>query len=161
MIPISVIYIEYTTKGGGEGQTEKSVSAIIHQNAEIILLSMISMGFWTILYEWRKPTFYPIGLLLMGIYGVILTPETNIIHYVFGSMVVGGILSYMFYMTQWIKMDILILLQCLEILTIMGCIIDMDRDIFLWEVGFIGIFGIFYLIVAYIFIELDLESVEI
>jgi hypothetical protein len=148
MIPIYIVYNDYTE--------ETSVSCILQKHVEIILISMISMGFWTVLYEWNQPTFYSICTLLVGIYGVILTPEVWIIHYIFGIMVVLSILFYMIYKTIFTKSNILILLLCLECLSIMGCIIDMDRDIFLWEVGFIGIFGIFYLLV---FIK-GLESTE-
>jgi len=109
-------------------------------------MSMISMGFWTLLYEWNQPTFYPICTLLAGIYGVILTPEIWMIHYIFGTIVVMSILYYMIYRTIYAKNNVFVLLFCLECLSILGCIMDMDRDIFLWEVGFIGIFGIFYLL---------------
>lgn len=141
MIPIWVIYNDYTE--------ETSVSCIIQRHVQIIFASMVSMGFWTVLYEWNKPTFYPIGILLMSIYGVILSQENHFIHYVFGAMIVSSILVYMIYMTNQIKKDIFLLLLCLEGLSILGCIIDMDRDIFLWEVGFIGIFGIFYILVFF------------
>lgn len=139
MIPITIVYSDYTI--------ETSVSCIIQKNVEMILLSMISMGFWTILYEWNQPTFYPICGLLMGIYGVILTHEDWDIHYAFACIVGLSILHYMIYKTIQIKKDKFVLLLCLESLCILGCIMDMDRDIFLWEIAFIGVFGIFYILV--------------
>jgi len=139
MIPIYIVYSDYTE--------EKSISCIIQKHVSMILVSMISMGFWTILYEWNQPTFYPISTLLVGIYGVILTPEVWKIHYVFGCMVGLSILYYMIYKTIQIKKDKFVLLLCLESLCILGCIMDMDRDIFLWEIAFIGVFGIFYILV--------------
>ena len=64
----------------------------------IIFASMLSMGFFTIMYESGRKcwvSFMSILLLLVGIYGVILIEENEPIHYVFASMVFISIMVFM------------------------------------------------------------------
>ena len=66
----------------------------------IIFGSMLSMGFFTIMYESGRKcwvSFMSILLLLIGIYGVILIEETQPIHYVFASTVFISIMVFMYW----------------------------------------------------------------
>jgi len=91
-IPITYIYINYSKNN--------SVSNIIcNKNCKnIILISMIIMGFFTILYEINRNdnlSLVLMLLLLLGIYGVILFNEDDPDHYVFACIVFFAIMGFM------------------------------------------------------------------
>lgn len=87
-------------KGGGGNSLPITVSSTLanEKTNTIIFASMLSMGFFTIMYESGRKcwvSFMSILLLLIGIYGVILIEENEPIHYVFASMVFISILVFM------------------------------------------------------------------
>lgn len=117
----------------------------------IILASMLSMGFFTILYERERKdivSFVSMLFILIGIYGVILIEETEPIHYIFASTVFISIMAFMFRNTTSIYLFLLCILNFVLMLFLFGCILSIihDHTLFLIsEIGFIGIFAIFYL----------------
>jgi len=95
-----------TILGGGNSLNSKNplpitVSSTLADEKTnwIIFGSMVSMGFFTILYESGRKcwvSFMAIMLLLIGIYGVILIEENEPIHYLFASTVFISIMVFMF-----------------------------------------------------------------
>jgi len=116
---------------------------------------MLSMGFFTILYESGRNcwvSFMAILLLLIGIYGVILIEENQSIHYVFASTVFISILVFMGWNSFILKRSNyrigLCILNFVIMLFLFGCILSTiyNNNVFLIsEVLFIAIFAIFYL----------------
>jgi hypothetical protein len=145
-IPIFYVYFYFAD--------HSSISAIIGSDAcqQVILISMIVMGFLTLLYEReRKDTisFYFILFLLIGIYGVILINESNL-HYVFASLVFFSILGFMIHHTkkhQWNGLRLLLLISTYFAMT---TIAFFHKNIFLSEACFIGTFAVFYLFLHWI-----------
>jgi hypothetical protein len=121
----------------------------------IIFSSMLSMGFFTIMYESGRKcwvSFMAILLLLIGIYGVILIEETEPIHYVFASTAFISILVFMgwnSFVLQRSNYRIgLCMLNFVLMLFLFGCILSTINDnkwFLICEVLFIAIFAIFYL----------------
>jgi len=130
-------------------QISPSISKIIGENREPILIIMVIMGVFTILYEihqYRKFSIFSsiIGLLI-GIYGIILLDEENLAHYFFAGIIASSIFIFMFsHCLIWTN-DIYWLLFYLTILAFIGCLVDMDTNITYWEAGFIGLFAIYYI----------------
>jgi hypothetical protein len=125
----------------------------------IIFASMLSMGFFTILYESGRKcwvSFMAILLLLIGIYGVILIEETEPIHYVFATTAFMSILVFMCWNIKTSFLLALCILNFGLIFYLFGCILSNlvffyaieNTDTFWFlvsEVLFIVIFAIFYL----------------
>ena len=119
----------------------------------IIFASMLSMGFFTIMYESGRKcwvSFMSILLLLVGIYGVILIEENEPIHYVFAFMAFISILMFMFRNRTNNKYDLFLcstntILFFLLILSILfGQENTSTIGIFGYEIGFLICFTIFY-----------------
>lgn len=143
LIPILYIYIIYSNN--------KSVSGVIaNENCNIvILISMLVMGFFTILYEIDRDknstiSFICIALLLIGIYGVICIDEYNNVHYVFACLVFLSILYFMVYHCYLNTCSDLNLLLCIQVILLLITIINMHKDFFYIEVLFILNFALFY-----------------
>ena len=146
MIPILFIFLNYSCNN--------SVSNIIckQEFKNIILTSMIIMGFFTILYELRrkdKLSLVLVSLILFGIFGVICTNESINIHYLFASIVFLSIVGFM--INQCYKnnknnknkvLNFLLFIQCILLI---ATIINIQTNIFFLEVFFILNFAIFYL----------------
>jgi hypothetical protein len=127
----------------------------------IIFASMLSMGFFTIMYESGRKcwvSFMAILLLLIGIYGVILIEETEPIHYVFASTAFISILVFMgwnsivHYTSKYLltlcvfNFVLMILLFGYILSTVFFVSLSSNNTGFLVsEVLFIVIFAIFYL----------------
>ena len=127
----------------------------------IIFSSMLSMGFFTIMYESGRKcwvSFMAILLLLIGIYGVILISETEPIHYVFASTAFISILVFMgwnsivHYTSKYLltlcvfNFVLMILLFGYILSTVFFVSLSSNNTGFLVsEVLFIVIFAIFYL----------------
>lgn len=127
----------------------------------IIFASMLSMGFFTILYEYDRKdkdlaSFMAILLLLIGIYGVILIEETHQIHYVFASTAFISIIVFMFRnMSKNNKYDIFLCSANVIVfsLLILSIIFDQENTswigIFGYEIVFLILFTIFYFILHF------------
>ena len=112
---------------------------------------MLSMGFFTIMYESGRKcwvSFMAILLLLIGIYGVILIEENEPIHYVFASTVFLSILVFMFRNMTNNKYDIFLCsANVIVFLLLMLYIIfgqEKTSGIFGYEIIFLILFTIFY-----------------
>jgi len=149
MVPI--IYVSYIYYK----ESSIDISSIITNDKyeNTILTSMGIMGFFTVLYEIARNDIYSlisILALLFGIYGVILIPITNYIHYIFAFLVVISIMSFM--IRHWFIHQsnlFLLLLVFLNYNSIFSFIywecLGIDDYFFINEAFFIGIFAIFYL----------------
>jgi hypothetical protein len=98
-VPIFFITTQYNN--------HPSVSHIIKTPDENnpILVSMIAMGILALLYEWNRPvlstryriaSFATVAALLIGIYGLVIFPESTQPHYVYAAVAFFAILSFMF-----------------------------------------------------------------
>jgi|LauGreSBDMM110SN_4_FD.fasta_scaffold61723_2 hypothetical protein len=132
-IPIAYVIYHYSD--------HTSVSSII-QNSQIVLVSMIAMGFFTLVYEYQHydpVSFFCILLLLVGIYGVILVPELDPSHYFFAILAFLSILGFMInhcntplsYISVGAQLYVASLFY--------------QSEIFWKEIFFIGNFAVFYL----------------
>jgi hypothetical protein len=95
LIPILYVYFYYSS------DENKSVSSVIgSEKCQMsIFAGMIFMGIFTICYELNRGCYmslFFISTLLIGIYGVILIKENEIIHYTFAGLVFASIMSFMF-----------------------------------------------------------------
>lgn len=129
---------------------KNSISKIIQENRELIFVIMLIMGFFTILYEYKKYQKLSISIitLLIGIYGVTLLDE-NIYHYCFADLVAISIFFFMYEHCLYKKKNIYWLFFYMTIICFIGCIIDMNKNITYWEAGFIGLFALFYIILHF------------
>jgi len=78
----------------------KSISSIItmEECQLVIFASMILMGIFTVLYEWKRnciPSMCTIGALLLGIMTVILIKEDQMLHYVGCFFVFTSMIAFM------------------------------------------------------------------
>ena len=132
-VPIAYVIYHYSD--------HTSVSSII-QNSQIVLVSMIAMGFFTLLYEYQRNdpvSFFFILLLLVGIYGVILIHELDPSHYFFAILAFLSILGFMINHCNTPFSYISVGAQL--------CVgsLFFDSEIFWKEIFFIGNFAVFYL----------------
>jgi hypothetical protein len=119
-----------------------------------VLISMGVMGVFTILYEIARKDYYSLTtiiVLLLSIYGVILIPITNIIHYIYAFLVVISIFCFMIYNSfkHQSRTDFfLVFLVFLNYICILSFIywgfLDIYDYFFANEACFITIFAIFY-----------------
>lgn len=118
---------------------------------------MISMGIFTVLYECDRTdriSFIAMMLLLVGIYGVVMIEEIYIIHYVFTTIVLFSIFTFMFRQSRLFYESILgtLLFNLLSInyfimiYIIYTIILHIHAFFFVSEVIYVGCFGIFYLL---------------
>jgi hypothetical protein len=143
-IPIIYIYLYYSKNN--------SVSNIIcNKNCRnIILISMLIMGFFTILYEINRNcnlSLILMLLLLLGIFGVILFNKDDPNHFVFAYIVFIAIIGFMInqvYTSNIRHYYILLFLLILQILFAILTINNFKGNIFYYEVGFILNFALFY-----------------
>lgn len=148
IIPILYIYFTYSQ--------DKSVSGVIANEKcnIVILISMLIMGYLTILYEIERDknnsiSFICIALLLIGIYGVICIDEYNNAHYLFSFLVFLSILAFMTchcYLNTCINLNLLL---CIQIILLVSTILNMHDNFFYIEALFILNFAIFYLYLHY------------
>lgn len=148
LVPICCVYLMYNSNN--------SVSSIIcNQNCQkIILCFMLFMGLGTMLYEIERSVFFSIiimAILLIGIYGLLCFDETSSIHYLFGTIVFTAILSFM--ARHCGENRILWSSFLLEIVLLVGIIMNMNHNIFYAEVLFILNFAVFYLYLHFIHVE--------
>ena len=148
IVPILYIYVTYSQ--------DKSVSGVIGNEKcnIIILISMLVMGYFTILYEIERDvnnsiSFICMALLLIGIYGVICIDEYNDMHYVFAFLVFVSILGFMAYHSYLNTCSNLNLLLCIQIILLVSTIVNMHDDFFYIEALFILNFAVFYLYLHY------------
>lgn len=147
IIPIIFIFLNYSCNN--------SVSNIIckQEFKNIILTSMIIMGFFTILYELRrkdKLSLVLVSLLLLGIFGVICTNESINIHYLFAGIVFLSIIGFMINQCCMNNKKnksnkVLNFLLFIQSILLIVTIINIKTNIFFLEVFFILNFAIFYL----------------
>ena len=129
-------------------------STLSDENTQpIIFASMLSMGFFTILYESGRNSwvsFMAILLLLIGIYGVILIKENKSIHYVFAFTAFMSILVFMFQnMSKNNKYDVFLCCANAILFSLLSLWIlffgqENTSWIFGYEIGFLVLFTIFY-----------------
>jgi hypothetical protein len=138
-IPISYVYMT--------GRHE-SVSHIICSEScqRIIMLSMLTMGWFTLWYEWERNdplSFMYIALLLVGIYGLLWMDESHTIHYVFATCVFLSMLGFMYHHRYHHSfLTILVIIQ----MCITGLLLYyINGDMFLPEILLISNFGLYYL----------------
>lgn len=157
---LSCMYF-YDTRGGGNSKNSlpMTVSSTLmdEKTNGIIFGSMLSMGFFTIMYESGRKcwvSFMAILLLLIGIYGVILIEENEPIHYVFASMVFISIMTFMCWNITSKYLLALCILNFGLIFYLFGYILSnlfffsAIENTFLFlvsEVIFIVVFAVFYL----------------
>ena len=149
---------------GGGGNSKNSLPITVsstlsdEKTQSIIFGSMLSMGFFTILYEIERKdivSFISILFLLIGIYGVILIEETQPIHYVFAFTAFISIMAFMFRNRTNNKYDIfLCCANAILFFLLMLCILFGQENtpwigIFGYEIGFLICFTIFYFILHF------------
>jgi hypothetical protein len=142
LLPIYYVYNNY--------YLNNSLSNIICNNncKYYILFFMFLMSIPTLLYEIErndKCSIFLISILLLGIYGLILIDETNIIHYMFASIVFIVILTFMirhYYITNNIILFVSLILQLFLLLLV---IININKNIFYGEILYILNFAFYYL----------------
>ena len=148
LLPIFFVYYNYNSNN--------SVSSIICDNncKNYILFFMFLMGIGTLLYELERGDMYSqiiICVLLIGIYGLIYINETQSFHYFFAFLVFIAILFFMIrqcYLTHCNR--ILLTSLCLEILTLIFIIININENIFYGEIIYILNFAFYYLYLHFI-----------
>lgn len=141
--PITYVYLNY--------YDNKSVSNIIcdEQHNFIILISMIIMSFLTILYERGRDntSLLIIILLFYGIFGVLCTEETQNIHYLYASIVLMAMITFMVYHCNHKNCNILYMLILLQFTYLISIFIHIQQKqhIFLSESLYFMNFAVFYL----------------
>jgi len=119
-----------------------------------ILLGMISMGTFTLWYEWVRggiSSFLTILSVLVGIYGVILIEENTVVHYVFGGLIFFGMILFMvihYSKSPAIFGSILAIHILLSIVLMIQCFCH--TDIFVCEVALVLSFAVYYLYLHYV-----------
>jgi uncharacterized membrane protein len=110
---------------------------------------MITMGFFTVLYEWERGSYISIGLIgvvLVGIYGILYyDDEKTIEHQIFTTIIVTGIIGFMAYHAIYIDSPLLQFLVCIQLLLMIEIAINMGGHMLNAELGYIVNFGIYYL----------------
>ena len=148
LLPISFVYYNYNSNN--------SVSNIIcNDNCKIyIFIFMFLMGIGTLLYEFERNDIYSqiiICVLLIGIYGLIYVNETYTIHYFFAFLVFISILFFMIRQCYLKNFNMILLLSlCLEIITLLFIIININKNIFYGEIIYILNFAFYYLYLHFI-----------
>ena len=136
-----------------------SITLMNEKTNGIIFASMLSMGFFTIMYEIERKdivSFVSILFLLIGIYGVILIEETQPIHYLFAFIAFISIQAFMFRNITSNYLLALCMLNFGLMLFLFNCILSNlfflsareNNDNFSFvvsEVLFILVFAMFYL----------------
>ena len=150
LIPILCILIYYNN--------DDSISHIISNKTinNIILFSMMFMFIFTIIYEIKRNNIISLIIILfliIGIIGVIFINVNEYMHYVYAYIVFISIIIFMIFHTLIIyKNNILYNLVYIN-LDISNEIIqniNNSNNIFIQEALFIGIFGLFYIILHFL-----------
>jgi hypothetical protein len=147
MIPIYYVYYYYNKN--------YSVSSIIcnEKCKHIILFFMILMGIGTFLYEVERNdtlSILFISILLINIYLLILTNEKNMLHYVFAFFIFATILFFMIRHCYLRKCNnILLLSLLLEIVLLVAMIVNIQGNIYYYEISYILNFAFYYLYLHY------------
>ena len=141
-IPIMYVYSNY--------YSNNSVSNIIcNENIKpIILYSMSVMAIFTLCYEFLRKNIISLFLMLMliiGIYGVILIPEYNPVHYVFAVLCFISILSFMMYYCCILHNYVLYIITSLILWVSLWIGVTFYDNIFYGESSFLILFAMFYL----------------
>lgn len=141
-IPIIYVYSNYSSNN--------SVSSIIcNENVTtVILYSMSMMAIFTLYYELLRNNIISmifIILLFVGIYGVILIPEHNYVHYIFAFLCFLSILGFMIQYCCLLHNYILYILTTLIIWVSLWILFTFYENIFYGEISFLLIFAVFYL----------------
>jgi len=147
LIPIIIVYDNY--------KSNKSVSNIISNDncKNTILLSMILMGFFTILYEIDRNnniSLFCIITLLICIYGVIYYNEKKKIHYNFALILFCCIILFMINHCYIEKCTILYFSLIIQIILSIMTIKNIKYNIFYNEIILIINFAMFYLYLHFI-----------
>jgi hypothetical protein len=147
MIISYVITILYVVK---TYNSNKTVSGILLNPTikKTLWGGMITMGFFTMLYEWERgspASMGLIGVVLLGIYGLLYYDEGTDEHIVFTSITAIGIVGFMAFHAFLIDSPFLQFLVCLEIILIIEVVANIHNDIFKAEVGYIANFAGYYL----------------
>jgi len=144
LIPIFIIWYNYSNNN--------SLSSIICDDKfkNIVFISFLAMGFFTIIYEYQRKD--PISLviiliLLANIYCLIFVNEKMYMHYLFATAAFLSILFFCFWhFYKNSQTDILFLLAISQlfffILTAMN---SNNENIFIYEVFFLINFAVYYL----------------
>ena len=148
LLPIMIVYYNYTSNN--------SVSNIICNNncKHYILFFMFLMGIGTLLYELERNDIYSqiiICVLLIGIYGLVYVNESYTLHYYFASMVFIAIIIFMIRQCYLTDCNVILLSSlCLEIITLIFIIININKNIFYGEIIYILNFALYYLYLHFI-----------
>lgn len=152
---IYFVICSYSEGGGRVTTLSNIISNPKYQNS--ILVSMISMGIFTVLYEFDRKdrvSFIAMLLLLVGVYGVVMIEEIYLIHYVFTTVVLFSIFTFMFQQSSlfyesmfgsWLFF-LLSINYFIMIYIIYTIILHIHAFFFVSEVIYVGCFGIFYLL---------------
>jgi len=146
-IPIFICFFAYSYNA--------SISNIIcnEHYKYIILISMVYMGFFTLLYELERYDIISFGtmiLALINIYGLIYVNECNYLHYIFAGVVFLSILIFMAnqcYLTNSIP---LIYSFIFEIILFLLIVFYISSGIFLYECLFLLNFDFFYVYLHFV-----------
>lgn len=141
-IPLVYVYSNY--------YSNTSLSNIICDEniTNVIFGSMTMMSVFTLYYEYLSDNITSlgiIGLLFIGIYGVILLPECNPLHYVFAVLCFLSILGFMIYYCCILHDYILYSLTSLLIWVSLWILATFQQNIFYGEISFLALFATFYL----------------
>jgi membrane-bound ClpP family serine protease len=150
LLPIGCVGYHY------QSEKNNSVSSVLNmpECQMPILLGMISMGTFTLWYEWERGSllsFLTILSVLIGIYGVILIEENTVVHYVFGGLIFFGMILFMVIhcsKSPTIFGSIFVIHIILSIILIIQCFCN--TDIFVSEVALVMSFAIYYLYLHYV-----------
>ena len=135
-----------------------SISHIIsNENINnIIFISMIFMFIFTIFYEIERNNIISLIIILfliIGIIGVIIININENMHYFYAYMVFISIIIFMIYHTYIYNFhNILYNLVCVNLFILDELIKNINNleNIFVQEALFIGIFGLFYIILHFL-----------
>jgi hypothetical protein len=140
-IPIIYVYSNYCANN--------SVSNIIcNKNiTNVILYSMSMMAGFTLYYEFLRNNCISLGFigsLFIGIYGVILIPEHNPVHYIFAFLCFFSILGFMIYYCCILHDYVLYSLTSLILWVSLWILVTFYENIFYGEISFLALFAAFY-----------------
>ena len=134
------------------GDHVKSISFLIGQKQKTIFFLTMGMEMSTLLYECSDNTslfsLISIYFLYLGMYGLICIKESNPVHYIFAGITFVAIFVYMshaaWYLQKSYILNILLYIQYI-IIVCLG-LYFFDSSFFLYEVGYLLIFSLFYLV---------------
>jgi len=130
----------------------------------VIVGGMVCLGIFMMLYEWERGSPISmglIGLVLVGIYGLLLYDMPHPAHIVFAGITMAGIILFMMYHAWMLDSPLVYLLVCIQILLVTEIAIHMDEDIFKVETGFFLNFAGYYVYLHTLIADIPVGTIDI